>query len=66
VSATSVATDWLTNSEVAIRYGVSERTVQRWAERGVLPATRFVAFGPLRFDPRDVEALLEQARGAAA
>jgi excisionase family DNA binding protein len=64
---TSAAADWLTSSEVAERYVVSERTVQRWAERGVLPATRFVPLGPLRFDPRDVEALLERAtQGAAA
>jgi excisionase family DNA binding protein len=49
-----------TTADVARRLQASERTVRRYAESGVLPAIRIG--GLIRFDPRDVEAVLAAAR----
>ena len=46
---------WLASAEVARILGVSERTVQAWHQKGLLPATR-AAGGHLRFASEEVEA----------
>jgi excisionase family DNA binding protein len=51
----------LTTGETAERLSVSPRTVSRLVAAGRLLPVRFC--GRLRFDPRDVEAFLERARG---
>lgn len=47
----------LTVSEVAGRFGVSARTVQRWADDDMLPAMRTLG-GARRFDPDVVDRAL--------
>lgn len=49
-----------TTADVAKRLKASERTVRRYAEAGVLPAIRIG--GLIRFDRRDVDAVLAAAR----
>jgi excisionase family DNA binding protein len=51
----------LTARQVAQHFQVHERTVRRWAIEGVIPS---IAVGPgtVRFDPRDVDALLSAQR----
>lgn len=56
---------WLSVREAAERAGVSTKTVKRWIQRGLLPATRLPSpggKGHLRMRLGDLEALL--ARGA--
>jgi excisionase family DNA binding protein len=53
-------------AEVAQRYGTSAYTIRRLVAAGQLPAIRLSPKGHLRFDPREVEAFIERARGEAA
>ena len=53
-----------TPKEVARRLNASERTVLRYAETGVLPSIRIG--GLIRFDPRDVDAVLASGRARGA
>ncbi|MEU8490040.1 MerR family transcriptional regulator [Pseudonocardia alni] len=41
-------------AEVSILLGVSDRTVQRWADADVLPCRRLPRRGDRRFRPQDV------------
>lgn len=50
----------LTRAQVAERLGVSERTVDRLADRGELPRQRIVGTRLVRFSEADVRALLDQ------
>jgi excisionase family DNA binding protein len=52
-------------SDIAARYGVSQRTVRRWIARGLIEAYRV---GPrlLRVDPDEVDALLRKIPAGAA
>ncbi len=50
-------TSLLTVSDVARQLSVSPRTVQSWAQRGVLVCVRVGAV--VRFDPNDVAAFIE-------
>jgi excisionase family DNA binding protein len=52
-------TGYLTVTEVAERFGVSMRSVQRWIERSELPAVRLPG-GLLRVRLADVEAFEDQ------
>jgi excisionase family DNA binding protein len=52
----------LTAAEAAERLQVSRRTLRRFVERGPLPAIQLTDGGPYRFDPTDVEALVERSR----
>lgn len=47
--------DWLTLAEAAALLGMSQRTVRRWADRGLLPMTRSPS--GYRFRRADVEAI---------
>jgi len=47
-------------SEVADRLGLSQRKIWSLASEGALPKVRIGA--AVRFDPRDVDALIEQSR----
>lgn len=49
----------LTSAEVARRVGVSRQTVRNWAVSGELAAIRLPGRGLLRFDPADVDRLLQ-------
>jgi excisionase family DNA binding protein len=53
-------TSLLSTRDVARRLNLAERTVRHYAHTGLLPALRLG--GVIRFDPRDVDAALEQAR----
>lgn len=44
----------LTTSQVADRFGVTERTVRDWADKGKLACTRTIG-GARRFDPAYIE-----------
>lgn len=46
--------------QAARELGVSERTLRRWEERGVLKAVRLPVSGVRRFRPADVAALRSQ------
>ena len=48
----------LTVAEVADLFGVQRRTVQRWADEGLIPCTRTLG-GARRFDRAEVERLRE-------
>lgn len=50
----------LTVSQVAEQFGVTGATVRRWADDGLLPATRTLG-GSRRFDPTVVEEKLRDA-----
>lgn len=52
--------DLLTTAQVEARYGVSRRTITRWAQTGKLPvADRLPGeTGALLFRPEDVDAVL--------
>lgn len=54
----------LTTNAVAKQLNVSPRTIQLWAESGVLPASKTVG-GHRRFNPEDVRALQRQYTAAA-
>lgn len=54
----------LTTREAADVLGVSPATVRRFADRGVLPASRLTPFSPRRFRREDVERLREAADAA--
>ena len=51
----STEDDWLTLAEAATLLGTSQRTVRRWADRGLLPMTRSPS--GYRFRRTDVEAI---------
>lgn len=53
---------YLTEQDLATRWGISERTLQKWRVRGAGPVFRKIGFS-VRYDSRDVEAYEdEQAR----
>jgi excisionase family DNA binding protein len=52
--------------QTARTLGVSENTVRRWAERGLLRAVRLPGSGVRRFRPEEVEALRRQMFGELA
>ena len=57
----------LTTGQMAELFGVTDRTIERWADRGILPAIRLTPTSPRRFRLEDVESLLEEAqRGGEA
>jgi excisionase family DNA binding protein len=49
--------------QTARTLGVSENTVRRWAERGLLTAVRLPGSGVRRFRPDEVEGLRRQMFG---
>ena len=49
----------LTTDTVSERLGCSVQTVRRLAAAGRIPTVRFAAGGPMRFQPRDVEAFVD-------
>lgn len=51
-------------AEVAALFGVSPRTVARWAREGKIPAVR-TAGGHHRYRPTDVDALMHNGNGKA-
>jgi excisionase family DNA binding protein len=52
----------MTTAQVARVFGVTERTVQRWADENLLPCTRTLGGrGARRFDRAVVEAALNDA-----
>jgi excisionase family DNA binding protein len=53
-----------TAADVARRLNASERTIRRYAANGVLPAIRIG--GLIRFDRRDVDAVIEARRARVA
>jgi excisionase family DNA binding protein len=53
------SSDFLNVRQTAERLGVHENTVRNWARKGVLRSARVPGTAFLRFDPRDVERLLE-------
>lgn len=55
---------WLTSKEAARLLGVSEASIKRWGDSGLLPTER-TAGGHRRFRPEDV-ALFSRARGLSA
>ena len=59
----STVTPLLTISEAAKLLGVSEITVRRLVAAAALPCIRFSPKGPMRFDVRDVERLVERCKG---
>ena len=53
----------MTVAQVAELFGVRRRTVQRWADEGILPCTRTLgARGDRRFDRATVMKLLDATR----
>jgi len=50
--------------EAAVRLGVSDETVRRWAETGKLRHVRLPS-GRLRFDPADIAAALVPTEAAS-
>jgi len=50
--------EWMTVREVAMRFRVSQSTIQRLIRAGTLPATRLPGGRLLRIRPADVEMLL--------
>jgi len=53
----------VTAAQVAELLNCTDRTVRRYAESGVLPAIRIA--GMVRFDPRDVDAVIAAGRQAS-
>lgn len=52
----------MTVAQVAEAFGVTRRTVQKWADDGILPCTRTLGGrGDRRFDSVDVEKALRGA-----
>ena len=49
----------LTPKEVAARFGVTRRTINKWVQSGKLPAVRTPG-GQYRYERRVVEGLLER------
>lgn len=47
----------MTTAQVADAFGVTARTVQRWADEGAIPSTRTLG-GARRFDPTTIQAKL--------
>jgi excisionase family DNA binding protein len=55
----------LTVSEVAVRLGVSPRTIRHWSDIGYLP-TRRTPGGQRRYSPAEVEAFASRRREVLA
>src|SRR3989442_6147480 len=53
---------WLSTRQAAKRLGVSEASVRRWSDRGVLPVQRVGKRLERRFKPEHVERFAAQAR----
>lgn len=52
----------MTVKQVADAFGVTERTVRRWSDDGILPCTRTLGGrGDRRFDPAAVQQLLDES-----
>ena len=58
-------TSLLSPAEVAARLGLSAKSVRRLALAGILPSVR-LSERIIRFDPADVEAFIDERRGAAS
>jgi excisionase family DNA binding protein len=65
-NATYAPKETLTTGQVARCLGVSERTVQRLADRGILKASRLAPYSPRRFSREQVERILERLRAEGA
>jgi excisionase family DNA binding protein len=52
----------MTTREIASRLGFSPAHVRRLAREGELPVIRLTEHGHLRFEPEEVEALIERHR----
>lgn len=50
-------------ADVALLLSVSVKSVYRWAGQGALPAVK-LSDRVIRFDPAEIEAWLESAKGA--
>lgn len=61
-----MAKKFLTDREVAERYGVSSRTVHRMVETGRLPAALPISDGVRRWDIADLEAYEARLKSQAA
>lgn len=61
-----MAKKFLTDREVAERYGVSSRTVHRMVETGRLPAALPISDGIRRWDIADLEAYEARLKSQAA
>lgn len=51
----------LTTAQAAAEFGVTRRTIQKWADDGILPCTRTLG-GDRRFDADVVEQMKNEAR----
>ena len=49
----------MTTGQVAAFFGVTRRTVQKWADEGVLPCSRTLG-GDRRFDRGELERILDR------
>jgi excisionase family DNA binding protein len=58
-------TDWLSTREAAARLGVSDASVRRWSDQGVLPVRRVGKRRERRFRVGDVEGFAEPRRAAS-
>ncbi len=59
-----MSSSWLSTREAAECLGVSEASVRRWSDRGILPVQRVGRRRERRFKPEDVERPPDQARPA--
>jgi excisionase family DNA binding protein len=59
-------TTWLSTRQAAERLGVSEASVRRWSDRGLLPVQRVGKRRERRFKPEHIESAPREARGAPA
>lgn len=57
-------TSLLSPTEVAIRLGMSAKSVRRLAHSGILPSVR-VSERIIRFDPKDVEDFIADRKAAS-
>jgi excisionase family DNA binding protein len=57
---------WLTAQQVADRFGVTVRAVNRWARQGRLTPVAVTLGGHYRFDPAEVEAAAAQSLATKA
>ena len=65
-SETTPRQQWLTDRDLAARYGVSRVTVWRWTRAGHLPAPRKIGPNTSRWSADEIEARdTELTRGAA-
>jgi prophage regulatory protein len=56
---------WLSDKEVAARYGVSRVSIWRWARAGKFPQPHKVSEAVTRWHVEDLDAYDQRLRGAA-